>query len=225
MKRGKNYRKDEEGYEKGNTYGIDEALGIMEKFSKAKFDEAVEVHVKLGVDPKKSDQQVRGSVVLPNGTGKDVKVVAFTESQEAEAKKAGAEKIGEEKLIEEIAESGQIDFDVAVASPEMMPKLAKIAKILGPRGLMPSAKNQTVGPKLEEIIESLKKGKVNFKNDDSSNLHQVIGRRSFESKKLEENYEAFKTELMKNKPPALKGKYIQGISISSTMSPSIKVTL
>ncbi|MDA3815534.1 MAG: 50S ribosomal protein L1 [Patescibacteria group bacterium] len=224
MKRGKNYKKAEDLYEKQKTYGIAEALEVMEKFPKVKFDEAVEVHVKLGIDPKKSDQQVRASVVLPSGTGRDIRVVAFTEKQEDEAKKAGAEKVGGEKLIEEIAKSGQVDFDVVVASPEMMPKLAKIAKILGPKGLMPNAKTQTVGPKLGEIIEELKKGRVSFKNDDSGNVHQVIGRRSFENDKIKENYEVFMAELAKIKPSTFKGKYIQGISVSSTMSPSIRMT-
>lgn len=223
MKRGKNYLKAEELYDKAKVYKIEEALEFIEKFPKIKFDEAVEIHIKLGIDAKKSDQSVRASVVLPNGTGRDVRVIAFTEKQEDEAKKAGAEKVGGEKLIEEIAKSGQIDFDVAVASPDMMPKLAKIAKILGPKGLMPNAKTQTVGPKLGEIIEGLKKGKVSFKNDDSGNVHLSIGRRSFEAGKIKENYEAFLAELVKNKPAVFKGKFIQGISISSTMSPSIKV--
>lgn len=225
MKKGKNYQKAEKLFEKEKTYKIEEALEVMKKFPERKFDETVEVHVKLGIDAKKSDQLVRASFVLPNGTGKNVRVAVFTEKQQAEAKKAGAEKVGGEKMIEEIMESGKIDFDVAVASPEMMPKLAKIAKILGPKGLMPNAKTQTVGPNVGEMVEGLKKGKVSFKNDDSGNIHLSIGKRSFEVGKLKENYEAFLIELNKNKPTASKGKFIQGISMSLTMSPAIRVTL
>ena len=224
MKRGKNYRKAEDLYEKGKAYGIEEALQTLEKFPKAKFDESVEVHVKTSIDPKKSDQQIRGAISLPEGTGKTIRVAAFTTSEQKEAKEAGAELVGGEELVGEIASSGKIDFDVPVATPEMMPKLAKIAKILGPKGLMPNPKTETVGPKVGPMIEALKKGRLSFKNDDRGNVHLMIGKRSFSAEQLEANLAAFMEEIKKVRPAAVKGKYILGISVSATMTPGIKVS-
>lgn len=208
--------------EKNKMYSLDEALEILEKMPKAKFDEAVEVHIKTSIDPKKSDQQLRGAAVLPFGTGKTLKVAAFTEKQQKEAKEAGADVVGGVELIEKIAQNKEMDFDVAVATPDMMPKLAKIAKILGPKGLMPNPKSQTVGMQIAPLVEGLKKGKVSFKNDDGGNIHQIVGKRSFPKEQLKENIQFFLEEIKKNKPSASKGKFILGTTLASTMSVGIK---
>jgi len=223
MKKGKRHQAALELYDQKKSYSVDEALEILGKMPKPKFDEAVEVHVRLGVNAKKTDQQVRGTVVLPHGTGKEVRVAAFTGTGQKEAKKAGADIVGEQDLIDKIAAKGVLDFDVAVATPEMMPKLAKIAKILGPKGLMPNPKSETVGPKIGEIVAGLKKGKASFKSDSDGNVHQIVGKRSFEQKQLAENINAFLDELEKNKPAAAKGKLIRAVNISASMSPSIRI--
>ncbi|HHX58329.1 MAG TPA: 50S ribosomal protein L1 [Candidatus Moranbacteria bacterium] len=217
-------KKEVAGYNKDQLYPLKEGLEILSKFPKAKFDETVELAIKLSINPAKSDQQMRGAVDLPHGTGKSKKIAAFTETQAKEAKEAGADKVGGQELVDEIAK-GKIDFDVAVATPEMMPKLAKVAKILGPKGLMPNPKTETVGPKIAPMIESLKKGRASFKTDKGANIHQIVGKRSFENEKLEENIRAMVDYLNKNKPAAVKGKLIKNISISGTMTPGIKVSL
>lgn len=204
---------------------IAEAIKKIKESAKAKFDESVEVHVRLAIDPKKSDQQVRGVAELPHGTGKKVKVAVFTTTQKKEAETAGAELVGGEELIEKIKTSGKIDADIAVATPEMMPRLATIAKILGPKGLMPNPKNKTVTPKVGEVIESLKKGRADFKNDGSGNVHQVIGKVSFENSKLEENLKAFTEALRKSKPEAAKGKFVKNVSVCSTMGKSFQISI
>ena len=204
---------------------ISEAIAEIKKNSQAKFDESVEAHIKLDIDPKKSDQQVRGVAQLPNGTGKSVKIFVFTTTQKKEAEEAGAETVGGEELIDKIRTTGKIDADVAIATPEMMPKLAPIAKILGPKGLMPNPKSQTVTPKVKEVIESLKKGRADFKNDNSGNVHQVIGKVSFEDGKLEENFKILLEAVRKAKPEGAKGKFIKNISICSTMGKGVKIDL
>jgi len=204
---------------------ITEAIAEIKKNAKAKFDESVEAHFRLDIDPKKSDQQVRGVAVLPNGTGKSVKVVVFTTTQKKEAEAAGAELVGGEELIDKIKSSGKIDADVAIATPEMMPKLATVAKILGPKGLMPNPKNQTVTPKVTEVIEALKKGRADFKNDNSGNIHQAIGKVSFDAAKLEENFKALLEAVRKAKPEGAKGKFIKNVSICSTMGKGVQVNL
>ncbi|HOW60808.1 MAG TPA: 50S ribosomal protein L1 [Candidatus Moranbacteria bacterium] len=225
MKRGKKYRAISEKVDKNKTYLITEALTLIKEGKIAKFDESVEVHIKLGLDTKKGDQQVRAAVVLPHGIGKTKKIAVVTSTKAKEAKEAGADIVGAEDFIEKIKQ-GKIDgFDVLVASPEMMPKLAPAAKILGPRGLMPSPKTETVSDKIKETVEMLKKGKLSFKNDASGVVHQVIGKSSFEIKKLEENYTTFIEAVNKAKPAGVKGKYIISISICSTMGPSMKVNL
>jgi large subunit ribosomal protein L1 len=206
------------------TLSISDAIKKIKKNAKAKFDESVEVHFRLEIDPKKSDQQVRGVAKLPNGTGKTVKIVVFTTTQKSEAEVVGADLVGGEELIEKIRTTGKIDADVAIATPEMMPKLATIAKILGPKGLMPNPKNQTVTPKVKEVIESLKKGRADFKNDNSGNIHQIIGKVSFEDAKLEENFKAFLEAVRKAKPEGAKGKFIKAVSICSTMSKGVKIS-
>ena len=208
-----------------NPLSIVEAIAAIKKNAKAKFDESVEAHFRLDVDPKKSDQQVRGVAQLPHGTGKSVKIAVFTTTQKKEAEAAGADTVGGEELVDKIKSSGKIDADVAIATPEMMPKLATIAKILGPKGLMPNPKNQTVTPKVTEVIESLKKGRADFKNDNSGNIHQAIGKVSFDAAKLEENFKAILEAVRKAKPEAVKGKFIKGIVLCSTMGKSVRVNL
>ncbi len=219
----KNYQKAQESFQKEETYSLEEALDFLEKFPKAKFDESVEVHLHLNIDPSKSDQQVRTAVSLPHGTGNTKKIATFTETQQDEAKKAGADIVGDEKLVEKIIKDKKIDFDIAVATPEMMPKLSKAARILGPRGLMPNPKTGTVGPKVAEMIEELKKGKADFKSDKGGNIHQVVGKRSFSKEQLKENIEELLNTVNKNKPAKVKGKLIKTITVTATMTPGIRV--
>jgi len=214
-----------ENREGEKLFSIGEAIQEVKSSAEAKFDESVEVHARLAIDPKKSDQQVRGVAELPHGTGKKVKIAVFTTTQKKEAEESGADVVGGEELIDKVKSSGKIDADIAIATPEIMPRLATIAKILGPKGLMPNPKNKTVTPKVKEVIESLKYGRADFKNDDSGNIHQVIGKKSFENEKLEENFKVFIDALRKSKPEAAKGKFIKGVSICSTMGKSVKISL
>ncbi len=225
MKHGKKYRTVAEKFEKNTKYVLAEAINMVKEGKVAKFDESVEVHVKLAIDPKKGDQQVRGTVVLPHGVGKTKKIAVVTSTKAKEAQEAGADLVGGEELIDKIKTGKFEAFDVLVATPEMMPKLAQVAKILGPRGLMPSPKTETVTDKVKDAVEMLKKGKASFKNDNGSNVHQVIGKLSFEAVKLTENYEAFLDALIKAKPAATKGKYIVSATICSTMGPGVKISL
>lgn len=213
-------------YDANKSYSIAEAIEIVKKITTTKFDSSMEVHLKLGINPKKGDQQVRGAVSLPNGTGKTVRVAAFVSPEnEKAAKEAGADLAGGEELIEEIKKSGKTEFEVAVAEPAMMRNLASIAKILGTRGLMPSPKNDTVTPNVAKAITELKKGKISFKNDDTSNLHCLIGKVSFPTDKLTENYSALIETVRKAKPASSKGSYIKGVSICSSMSKGVKVVI
>jgi large subunit ribosomal protein L1 len=228
MSHGKKYRAASEKVDKNKVYSINEALNLIKGGKIAKFDESVEAHIKLDIDPKKGDQQMRGTVVLPHGTGKSKIVAVITSKKAKEAKEAGADIIGGEELIEKIKSgkifSGKEKFDILVATPEMMPRLAPVAKILGPKGLMPSPKTETVTDKIKETVEMLKKGKISFKNDDTSNIHQVIGKVSFEENKLSENFRTFIEAVRKAKPEGVKGKFIASITICSTMGPGIKVS-
>ncbi|OQA35955.1 MAG: 50S ribosomal protein L1 [Parcubacteria group bacterium ADurb.Bin326] len=212
--------------EKDKSYPIAEAVELAKKTSTVKFDAGLEVHVKLGINPKKTDQQVRASVSLPNGTGKSVKVaVVSTNGDQIKAgKAAGAEVAGEQDLIDEI-KAGKINFDVLVATPEVMKLLAPIAKVLGPKGLMPNPKDGTVTGNVAEAVANLKKGKVSYKNDDSGNLHVMIGKLSFEDGKLVENFQALMDSITKAKPAAAKGTFIKNVSVASSMGPGIKITL
>jgi len=215
-----------EDFDKTKTYPIEEAIELTKKLSKTKFDASVEVHFRLGIDPRKGDQQVRAAVSLPHGTGKTVKIAAFvTPDKEKEVKEAGADFVGSEDLIAKIKKTEKTDFQVAVAEPVMMKSLAPIAKILGTRGLMPSPKNDTVTTNPAKAVTELKKGKISFKNDDTGNIHVAIGKISFANKKLLENYETLVEAVKKAKPASSKGTYIKNISISSTMGPGIKVQL
>ena len=221
MKYGKKYRAAAKKIDKKKIYEISEAVKLIKENKIAKFDESVEIHIKTVIDPKKGDQQVRGIVVLPHGTGKIKKVAVITESAQDEAKKAGADLVGGEELIEKIAK--KIDFDVLVATPEMMPKLAKVAKILGPKGLMPNPKTETVTTKVKEAVEALKKGKIAYKNDDSANVHSVIGKISFEESQLVENVKIFIENIEKSRPTTIKGKFITNITLCSTMGVGLKI--
>lgn len=210
--------------DKNKVYNIDEALALVKKTSTVKFDASVEVHARLGIDPKKGDQQVRSTVVLPHGTGKTKTVAAFVGSNdEKAAKEAGADFIYGEEDIKKIKDTGKIEFEIAVASPEMMPKLAVAAKVLGPKGLMPNPKTGTVDANVKKMIEELKKGKTAFKNDDGAIIHIAIGKISFDEAKLKENYEAFMDVLKKSKPNSAKGTYIKSVFLTSSMGPSVKV--
>jgi len=211
-------------FDKLKTYKIKEAVELAKKMSKTKFDESIEIHFSLNINPKKGDQQIRSTVNLPHGTGKTVKIAAFvSKEKEDEVKKAGADFVGSEDLIEKIKKTEKTDFQIAVAEPIMMRNLAKIAKILGTRGLMPSPKNETVTQNPAKTVRELKKGKISFKNDDTANIHVVIGKISFSDDKILENYETLLKAIQKLKPVSLKGIYIKNISISSSMGKGIKI--
>ena len=207
-------------------YTAEEAIELAKKTANTKFVGSVEVHVRTLIDAKKTDQAVRGTVSLPHGTGKTKRVAAFvTEAKEKEAKDAGAALVGGEDLIKKIKETEKTDFDVAVAEPALMPKLAQIAKILGTRGLMPNPKTGTVGANVGQIIKEIAGGKVNFKNDDSGNIHQIIGKSNFDSKQLLENLKALHQALLQSKPITVKGQFISSISLNSTMGPGIRLKM
>lgn len=214
------------GFDKLKAYPINEAVELAKKMNMAKFDASVEVHFNLGIDPRKGDQQIRSALSLPHGTGKQIKVCAFVAPENEEAcRQAGADLVGGEELIETILKTGKTDFQVAVAEPMMMRNLAKIAKILGTRGLMPSPKNETVTANPAQAVAELKKGKISYKNDDTGNLHMIIGKVSFDSAKLAENFQAIVDTVRKNKPSAAKGLFIKNAVITTAMGPGIKVSL
>lgn len=226
MKHGKTYRAVTEKMT-APDFAPAEAFAFLKENKTAKFDESVEVHAHLGINPKKSDEMVRATVILPHGTGRAQKVAVVTATKEKEAQDAAADLVGGEELIADI-KNGKVNpgvaFDVLLATPEMMPKLAVIAKILGPKGMMPSPKTETVTVKIKEAVEMLKKGKkVSFKNDDTGNVHQVIGKLSFTPEQLAENYQTFRDTLDKSKPENMKGKLIKSLSVCSTMGPSLKL--
>lgn len=213
-------------YDVNKAYPIAEAVELTKKLSKTKFDASLEIHFRLGIDTKKGEQQVRLAVSLPNGTGKTIKVAAFvTPAKEEETRKAGADYVGGEELINEIKKTEKTDFQVAVAEPAMMKNLSSIAKILGTRGLMPSPKNETVTPNPAKAVLELKKGKISLKNDDTGNVHVAIGKISFETGKLTQNFETLLEAIRKAKPATSKGIYIKKAYISSTMGPGIKIAL
>ncbi len=229
MKHGKNYRSVALKLEAKKEYTPEEAIAFIKENKMAKFDESVEVHVRLGINPKKSDEMIRATVILPHGTGRAQKVAVVTSTKEKEAEEAQADLIGGEELIADI-KSGKVvpgqAFDVLLATPEMMPKLAVIAKILGPKGMMPSPKTETVTPKIKEAVEMLKKGKkVSFKNDDSANVHQVIGKLSFTPEALLENYATFRDTLNKAKSENMKGRLVKSVAFCSTMGPSLAIKI
>ncbi|MDR0646524.1 MAG: 50S ribosomal protein L1 [Elusimicrobiota bacterium] len=222
---GKRFEKAKKTVEAGKLYALKEAVEIAKKNATAKFDETVELHVRLGIDTKKSDQQVRTHVVLPNGTGKTKKVGVITKGEKAqEAQKAGADIIGGEDLIEDIVK-GKIDFDILVATPDVMKDLSKAAKILGPRGLMPSPKAGTVTFEIAQTVKELKAGRIEFKADAYGIVHVPVGKASFEADKLLGNAQAVMEAIQKVKPSTSKGLYVKTISVSSTMGPGVHVDI
>lgn len=210
--------------DKNKVYSIDEAIALVKETSGVKFNASVEVHAHLGIDPKKGDQQIRSTVVLPHGIGKTKKVAVFVSNEkENEGKESGADVVYTEEDLKKLKDTGKIDFEVAVTTPDMMPKMAAVAKVLGPKGLMPSPKTETVGPNLKKMVDELKKGKVTFKNDDTANVHQIVGKVNFENTQLKENLVSFLDVLKKAKPTTIKGSFIKSLTICSTMGPSIRI--
>ncbi len=207
------------------VYDIEEALELMAKLPKAKFDESVELHVKLGVDSKQADQQVRGTIVLPHGTGKSKKVLVLAKAEKAQAAEAaGADYVGDDDMIAKIANEGWLDFDAVVATPDMMPALGRVAKILGPKGLMPNPKAGTVTVDTAKAVNEIKAGKVEYRLDKNNIIHTSIGKVSFGTAKIKENYEVLLDAIVKAKPAAAKGTYLKSIAISTTMGPGIKIS-
>ncbi len=221
---GKNYIESAKLIDKSVLYTPEEALELAVKTAKAKFDETIELHVRLGVDPRHADQQVRGAVVLPNGTGKTVKVLVFAKGDKAkEAEAAGADFVGAEDMIEKIQKENWFGFDVVVATPDMMGLVGRLGRVLGPRGLMPNPKSGTVTFDVTKAIAEIKAGKVEYRVDKTAIVHVPIGKKSFEVSKLAENFRALMEALIKAKPAAAKGQYVKSVSVSSTMGPGIKI--
>jgi len=222
-KHSKAYRQAAELVDRERLYSPLEAAKLAKETSKIKMDATVEVAIRLGVDPRKADQMVRGTVNLPHGTGKTARVIVFaTGDKAAEAEAAGADAVGAEDLIERI-QGGWLDFDAAIATPDQMAKVGRIARILGPRGLMPNPKTGTVTPAVAKAVSDIKGGKINFRVDKQANLHLIIGKASFDQEKLVENYAAALDEVLRPKPSAAKGRYVKKVTISTTMGPGIPV--
>ncbi|WP_026883631.1 50S ribosomal protein L1 [Clostridium akagii] len=221
---GKNYIESAKLVDRNVLYTSTEAMELVVKTSKAKFDETIELAMRLGVDPRHADQQVRGAVVLPHGTGKKVKVLVFAKGEKAkEAEAAGAEYVGAEELAEKIQKENWFDFDVVVATPDMMGVVGRLGRVLGPKGLMPNPKSGTVTFDLTRALSDIKAGKVEYRVDKTSIIHVPIGRSSFGAEKLGENYRALVEAVVKAKPAATKGQYIKSVAVSSTMGPGIKI--
>ena len=224
MKKGKKYQEAVKLIEKGKLYEAKEALELIEKMPKANFDETVELHVKLGVDSKHAEQQVRGTVVLPNGTGKTLKVLVFAKGDKAkEAEEAGADFVGAEELIPKIEKENWFDYDVIVATPNMMGVVGRLGKVLGPKGLMPNPKSGTVTMDVAKAIQEIKSGKVEYRLDKTNIIHLGFGKVSFGAEKLEENYKTVIDAIIKAKPAAAKGQYIRSVAIAKTMGPSVYI--
>ena len=226
MKKGKRYLEASKLIEKNKAYEIEEAMNLVLKTGTAKFDETVELHMRLGVDPKHADQQVRGVVVLPNGSGRSVKVLVIAKGAKAdEAVSAGADYVGAEEMIAKIQNEGWCDFDVCVATPDMMGLVGRIARILGPKGLMPNPKSGTVTMDVTKAIKEIKAGKVEYRLDKTAIIHVPVGKKSFGAEKLIENMNVVVEAIQKAKPAAAKGTYIKSVSIASTMGPGVKVNI
>ncbi len=224
MKRGKAYQESAKLVEKTKLYDIAEAMELITKTAKAKFDETVEVHVKLGVDSRHADQQVRGAVVLPHGTGKKIRVLVFAKNDKAEAATAaGADFVGAEDMVEKIQKENWFDFDVVVATPDMMGLVGRLGKVLGPKGLMPNPKAGTVTMDVEKAIKEIKAGKIEYRLDKTNIIHCPVGKVSFGEAKLTENFETLLGAIIKAKPSAAKGQYIRSCVVASTMGPGIKI--
>jgi large subunit ribosomal protein L1 len=223
-KRGKNYIESAKLIDKNALYTAKEAVELTVKTSKAKFDETIELSVKLGVDPRHADQQVRGAIVLPHGTGKTVKVLVFAKGDKVkEAEAAGADFVGSDEYVEKIQKEGWFGFDIAVATPDMMGVVGRLGRVLGPKGLMPNPKSGTVTFDVAKAIEDIKAGKVEYRVDKTSIIHVPIGRKSFGAEKLEENFRVIMEAIVKAKPSAAKGQYLKSVVLSSTMGPGVKI--
>ncbi|MGN1034642.1 MAG: 50S ribosomal protein L1 [Oscillospiraceae bacterium] len=226
MKHGKRYIESSKLVDKNALLQPNEALELCIKTAKAKFDETVELHLKMGVDSRYADQQIRGAVNLPNGTGKKVRVLVFAKGEQATAaEQAGAEFVGAEELVPKIQNDGWLGFDVVIATPDMMSVVGRLGKVLGPRGLMPTPKSGTVSPDVAKVVKEVKAGKIEYRLDKTNIIHCSIGKVSFGAAKLEENFNAVAEAIMKAKPTGLKGQYIKSCAISSTMGPGIRINV
>ncbi len=223
MKHGKRYNEAAKKIEPQKAYSLNEAIDLVKKTAQAKFNESIDIAIRLGVDPKKADQMVRGTVTLPHGTGKEVRVLVLAKPpKDQEAKDAGADHVGLEEYIGKIKE-GWTDVDVVIATPDLMGEVGKLGKILGPRGLMPNPKSGTVTNDIADAVKEVKAGKIEFRVDKAGVVHATVGKANFENKQLEENVKAFISTIQRLKPPTSKGQYIKGVALSSTMGPGIKI--
>ena len=223
-KKGKKYQEALSKFDKNNYYNATEALGVVVEIASAKFDETVEAHIKLGVDSRHADQQVRGAVVLPNGTGKTNRVLVFAKGEKAkEAEAAGADFVGAEDLVTKIQSENWFDFDVIVATPDMMGLVGRLGRVLGPKGLMPNPKSGTVTFEVEKAINEIKAGKVEYRLDKTNIIHVPVGKVSFGKEKLAENFHALMEAVVKAKPSAAKGQYLRSVVVTSTMGPEVKI--
>ena len=224
MKRGKKYLEAASKIEKGKAYSVEEAVKLLKEVKVAKFDESVELVLRLNLDTKKADQQLRGATVLPHGIGKTKRVLVLARGAKAtEAKNAGADYVGDQDLIDKIANENWFEFDTMIATPDMMPALGKIGRVLGPKGLMPNPKTGTVTMDVAKAVEDVKKGRVEYRTDSFGNVAVLVGKQSFDANKLVENINSFIALINKTKPSTVKGKYMLNVSISSTMGPGIKI--
>ena len=224
-KRGKNYQEARKLYDRQELFEAGDALELVVKGAHAKFDETVEVHIKLGVDGRHADQQVRGAIVLPNGTGKTKKVLVFAKGPKAqEAEEAGAEYVGAEEMADKIKNENWFDFDVVIATPDMMGVVGRLGKILGPKGLMPNPKAGTVTMDVTKAVNDIKAGKIEYRLDKTNIIHVPVGKASFSEDKLQENYDALMEAIVKAKPSALKGQYLKSITLATTMGPGVKIS-
>ena len=225
MKRGKKYVEAAKAIDRAALYDVNEAVALVKKAAVAKFDETIEVHIRTGCDGRHAEQQIRGAVVLPNGTGKTVKVLVFAKGAKLdEAQAAGADFVGGDELIPKIQNEGWLDFDVVVATPDMMGVVGRLGKVLGPKGLMPNPKAGTVTMDVTKAINDIKAGKIEYRLDKSNIIHVPVGKASFSEEALAENYKALMDAIMKAKPSALKGQYLKSITLATTMGPGVKVS-
>lgn len=224
--RGKTYTAAKALIDKKKTYALEDALVLLSQFPKRNFAESVELHAHLGIDPKKGDQQIRSTLAFPYSAAKPKTIAAFvTEQEQKEAKEAGADIVGSEELVDELVRTNKINFDIAVATPAMMPKLARAAKILGPKGLMPNPKTDTVSANIKKMIEELKRGKIAYKNDDTGNIHLAVGKTTMTQDQLKENILLALDTLRRSKPASAKGTFLQSVYLTTTMGPAIKLSI
>lgn len=224
MKKGKRYVESAKLVDRTNLYDVDEAVSILKKTASAKFDETIEAHIRLGVDGRHADQQVRGAVVLPHGTGKTVRVLVFAKGDKvAEAEAAGADYVGGEELVPRIQKEGWLDFDVVVATPDMMGIVGRLGRVLGPKGLMPNPKAGTVTMDVTKAVNDIKAGKIEYRLDKTNIIHVPVGKVSFTEEQLAENFDALMGAIIKAKPAAAKGQYLRSVTVTSTMGPGVKV--